>query len=71
MPIYEFKCEACDLRFEEILTSRREKLKPTCPKCHTREVYRVMSSFAAGGSARRAGSSCGSCKAKSCANCGG
>ena len=71
MPIYEFKCQDCDLRFEEILRSSSQRLKPTCPKFKTRDVFRVMSGFAAGGSARRAGSSCGSCKAKSCAGCKG
>ena len=69
MPIYEFKCGDCDTRFEEILMSSRKKLKPTCPECNTREVYRVMSGFNAGGSARRAGSSCGSCSKSSCSNC--
>jgi putative FmdB family regulatory protein len=42
MPIYEYRCESCDARFEEYL-SRSTKPSPPCPKCGAESVVRLMS----------------------------
>jgi putative FmdB family regulatory protein len=42
MPIYEYRCEACEERFEEFLTSS-DKPAPPCPKCGSTEVTRLLS----------------------------
>lgn len=49
MPIYEYRCEACERRFE-VLTSfaERERVKP-CPTCESLKTHVLVSSFAAVG----------------------
>jgi putative FmdB family regulatory protein len=42
MPIYEYRCEACDERFEELL-STPDKPSPPCPSCGGGKVQRLMS----------------------------
>ncbi len=44
MPIYEYRCEACAERFEELLSSS-DKPAPPCPKCGSANVVRVYSPF--------------------------
>lgn len=41
MPIYEFICDRCDLRFEEILPATRVETPP-CPLCQTEENVRKL-----------------------------
>lgn len=45
MPIYEYRCEACDERFEEYL-STSDKPAPPCPTCGSAKVARRYSPFA-------------------------
>lgn len=45
MPIYEYRCESCEARFEEYL-STSDKPAPPCPRCGAPEVERMMSGFA-------------------------
>ena len=42
MPIYEYRCKSCDVRFEEFLSSS-EKPSPPCPACGSETVERLMS----------------------------
>jgi putative FmdB family regulatory protein len=47
MPIYEYRCEACERRFE-LLTSFAERDRaPACPTCESRRTRVLVSSFAA------------------------
>lgn len=54
MPIYEYRCAACETKFEQLIRDS-EALELQCPNCGTREVNRLLSVFAtnsnAGGSA--------------------
>jgi putative FmdB family regulatory protein len=45
VPIYEYRCEACDARFEE-LVAPTAAARPSCPECGAATVDRVYSSFA-------------------------
>ena len=47
MPTYEFRCDDCDVLFEEYLSiSNRDKpLKCPCPKCQSMGVKRAFESF--------------------------
>ncbi len=45
MPIYEYRCEKCEERFEEYLSSST-KPAPPCPKCGSTDVVRLVSPFA-------------------------
>ena len=42
MPVYEYRCDACEHRFEEFLSSST-KPTPPCPKCGSEKVTRWMS----------------------------
>ena len=75
MPIYEYTCEKCDKKFEILIIG---KDKPTCPKCGSRKVKRLMSScgFVSKGSggetvsASAGASSCTGCSSTNCSSCG-
>jgi putative FmdB family regulatory protein len=42
MPIYEYRCEACEERFEELLATS-DKPAPPCPSCGSTDVKRLFS----------------------------
>jgi putative FmdB family regulatory protein len=46
MPVYEYVCEKCDTRFEQLRPSRRMNDAASCPEGHRRS-HRVLSTFAA------------------------
>ncbi len=41
MPIYEFECEDCGDRFEELIPAGAED--PACPACGSRKARRLLS----------------------------
>ena len=49
MPIYEYRCEACDCDFE-VLTIRSDDENVSCPKCGIGDVERQLSISCIGGS---------------------
>jgi putative FmdB family regulatory protein len=44
MPIYEYRCEPCAERFEELVRSPEAPV--ACPMCGSEEVERLLSTFA-------------------------
>jgi putative FmdB family regulatory protein len=44
MPIYEYRCESCSERFEELVSASAPS--PPCPSCGSSEVCRILSTFA-------------------------
>jgi putative FmdB family regulatory protein len=64
MPLFEYACKACDREFEALV---RGSEAPECPSCHSTELQRRLSVFAAhtNGHASSVASSamgaCGSC----------
>jgi putative FmdB family regulatory protein len=44
MPIYEFECEECGIRFDELIAA--ESAPPPCPRCSSVRVMRLFSSVA-------------------------
>lgn len=75
MPIYEYKCPACEATFEELVRSEAAAGKIACPKCGHRQVVRQPSVFAAHAApTKRAAPTggCGRCGAEgSCPLAGG
>jgi putative FmdB family regulatory protein len=72
VPLYEFGCDACGKKFEELFRSMNERRKPRCPHCKSGNVHKMFSTFAtAGGESAKGGGgrSCGSCAGGSCATC--
>lgn len=48
MPLYEFRCDECKKKFSlQLSVSDYERKRPTCPKCKSRKVSRILSSFSA------------------------
>jgi putative FmdB family regulatory protein len=45
VPIYEYRCDGCETRFEEYLPLSTSP-PPRCPRCASGEVVRVFSTFA-------------------------
>ncbi|HUD69617.1 MAG TPA: zinc ribbon domain-containing protein [Acidimicrobiales bacterium] len=58
MPIYEFRCQQCDERFEERRTMRDADAPASCPKGHA-DVVRLVPVFATTGRAAPDSSGCG------------
>lgn len=44
MPIYEYRCENCQERFEELLTTS-DKPAPACPRCGASDPARLLSTI--------------------------
>jgi putative FmdB family regulatory protein len=42
MPIYEYLCDGCDTRFEQLQTVN-DRAAPSCPSCSTDRVRRLIS----------------------------
>ncbi|HPT51326.1 MAG TPA: zinc ribbon domain-containing protein [Accumulibacter sp.] len=63
MPIYEYACAACGKEFEKLL--RQSSPAPECPDCHSTDLRKKLSAFAAvTGASAGAGefpAACGSC----------
>ena len=47
MPIFEYRCNACEHEFEELVRSADEGKTQPCPKCGKPGAGRKMSVFAA------------------------
>lgn len=45
MPIYEYICNACNEKFSLLQTVTTKENETGCPKCSSRQVKKVMSSF--------------------------
>ncbi|MBM4054207.1 MAG: zinc ribbon domain-containing protein [Planctomycetes bacterium] len=72
MPVYEFKCKKCEIKFEEYFKSASEQKKLFCPSCKSEHVEKVFSVFgtseagngnlaSAGGNKAGSGGGCGCC----------
>ncbi|NOR82235.1 MAG: zinc ribbon domain-containing protein [Ardenticatenales bacterium] len=74
MPIYEYRCLACDVRFDAMRPMSKAESPATCPRCGL-SAGRCASLFSARSSNGKAiagdkGGSCSDCSAHSCATCG-
>jgi putative FmdB family regulatory protein len=63
MPLFEFACRSCDHQFESLV---RGNETPACPSCHSTELERRLSVFAAhssgpSSSTPMAAGPCGAC----------
>jgi len=74
MPIYEFECKKCGLRFDYLVRASQEEIP--CPKCKSKNLRRLISSFAfsskdAQGNITTSSSGCSSCTSRNCSGCPG
>ncbi len=62
MPIYEYKCETCETKFEKLVRSSDNRNELSCPACgerHLSQEYSTFSARANGASSEPAAPSCG------------
>ena len=69
MPVYEYTCEKCKKRFDELVRSMSSEAKPICPACGSPKTTKVLSVFAVG--AEGATKSSGGGDDPMCGRCGG
>ena len=62
MPIFEYQCKKCG-QVTEVLEDANAKGKRACPKCGSKQIEKLFSSFAVG---KNAGSSSSSCSTGTC-----
>ncbi len=46
MPIYEYRCERCQKRFERMVSFSEANAPVLCPHCGTGEARKLFSTFA-------------------------
>jgi putative FmdB family regulatory protein len=70
MPIFEYECDTCHSRFEELTLSSRAA-DPACPDCASDHVHKLHSTFAA--QAKNGGGACeaGFSESPAAGMCGG
>ena len=61
MPIYEYRCDECDEKFELFVRSATQKAVPTCPKCGSNKARKNISLFGVGGTSANTQVSAASC----------
>jgi putative FmdB family regulatory protein len=72
MPIYEYVCQDCGIRFEALRSMSAADDSLACEGCHSDRTVRAISTVYAhsGGRVIAGGNSgCASCSAASCATC--
>jgi putative FmdB family regulatory protein len=76
MPLYEYYCADCEIKFETLRRMSQADDPIVCVRCGGTNTSRAVSAFAAiskgnGGASRSLGSAsgCASCSATSCATC--
>lgn len=77
MPLYEYTCADCGLKFEKLRPMSKADAPANCAQCGSTHTSRAISLFSAiskggnGGSRSVAGTGngCGSCARTSCATC--
>ena len=58
MPIYEYRCQSCGMRFEKLRSMNDSDSEIKCPACGVDNPQRILSSFARGSSGGSSGVSC-------------
>ena len=69
MPIYEYTCESCKNKFEQLVRTMSGDAKVNCPQCGSPKTERSLSVFAVSSAASPKGG--GSSGAAMCGRCGG
>jgi len=65
LPIYEYRCQACDSHFDELARSGTPDAEITCPSCGERRAEKKVSAFGVTGVSTGSGTSGGACVPRS------
>jgi putative FmdB family regulatory protein len=49
MPMYEYRCQECGEKYEQLRRMSEADSNLVCPRCASQKVERLLSTFAAGG----------------------
>ena len=71
MPIYEYTCESCSNKFEQLVRTMSGEPKAKCPECGSTKTARSLSVFAVGAEGARSKSSASGADVPMCGRCGG
>lgn len=63
MPMYDYQCEKCDLKFSELRKGSEKDFSINCPSCDASASKRLVTGFAVG--AMSSGGPAASCPAAS------
>ncbi|HZK66847.1 MAG TPA: zinc ribbon domain-containing protein [Chloroflexota bacterium] len=75
MPIYEYVCPDCSIKFEKLVSLSRAHEHPPCPGCSGGNTQKQLSTFAAirggsdGGMTTSSGGGCAGCGGGNCGSC--
>jgi len=50
MPLFEYECQECGVKFEELRMSREGNDEVRCPHCSAVNIVKLFSSFSSGSS---------------------
>ena len=67
MPLFDYQCEKCNLKFAELRKGSEKDLPVNCPSCHAPTSKRLVTGFAVGAG----GYSTGASAATACSSAGG
>ena len=67
MPIYEYTCQSCKVKFEQLQRTMNSDSKAKCPECGSIKTARAMSVFAVAADTASKSSAAPS----TCGRCGG
>lgn len=75
MPVFEYKCEECNTKYEVLHKSSINQDEVTCPNCHSTKNKKLLSTFKASMSSGKdspycEGGNCGLPQASSGCGCG-
>ena len=68
MPIYEYTCESCKAKFEQLIRTMGGETKVKCPECGSPKTARTLSVFAVSSAAPNRS---GAPSSPTCGRCGG
>ncbi len=68
MPVFEYKCNDCGTKFEELVIRSDEQVN--CPSCNSANATKQLSTFAASVSGSGSAMPCGAPSASSCGSGG-
>lgn len=57
MPVYEYQCQECGEKFEQLVLNQRQADDLTCPHCGAKKISKLFSVFG-GSSGKASGPSC-------------
>ena len=64
MPLYDYHCQQCEIRFSELRRTAEMDFSINCPECGSEETSRLLSRFSVGGGSSNITASCGPSKSQ-------